>query len=236
MKTCPKCHTQHNGILSICVDCSEAGYKQLQADRERERQIEREASWLAMCPATYRQTDLNRIHPICRQLAQSWTPGYQGRSSLLLPGVTGAGKTRASFAILRRFFEAGKSVYAVHAGSAWDIGEHVQGLGSAARLIHSDDSRIAEAARGCLSYARRCYLLLIDDLGKERTGDRGQVSEAVGEALFDLIESRLVHGLPTIVTTNLSGQDLQTRLGPDRGAPLLRRLSDDAFMPMIGTC
>lgn len=61
----------------------------------------------------------------------------------------------------------------------------------------------------------------------------GQHSEAVGETLFGLVEFRLVHRLPTIITTNISGQAIQKRLGPDRGAPLLRRFQDESSMPMI---
>jgi DNA replication protein DnaC len=71
---------------------------------------------------------------------------------------------------------------------------------------------------------------LIDDMGKERAGHDGAVSEAVGEALFSLIEYRVAHDLPVIWTCNMSEDDLQKRLGPDRGTPMMRRLREASYV------
>ncbi|MES2737247.1 MAG: ATP-binding protein [Verrucomicrobiota bacterium] len=228
------CKTEFEGIVSVCPDCSEKRLRIEQDAAAANRARLRTAAWLSLCPLAYQHTDWKRTSRLCAKLAEFWTPGAEGKNNLILYGTTGAGKTRAAFAILQRMHQSGKNVYAIHAGDAWDKGEHVQGMSSAARLIFSDDNRVADAATQCLRRARVCSLLLIDDLGKERSDTKtGQLSEAVGEALFGLIEFRLVNRLPTIITTNMSGDALQKRLGPDRGGPLLRRFQDESLMPAI---
>ena len=222
----------HTGFLSLCGGCAEARLEREQAGRHLAEQKVRNEKWRQLCPPLYRDTDLS--HPgLCPRLVQrvrTWPQGAgqgsDGGASLLLSGTTGRGKTRLAFALLRRFHDLGRSVYALHAGDAWDRGpHHIQGLSSAARLQYSDAPATAQSARQCLQRARTCRLLLLDDLGKERaTTSGGPLSEAVGEALFALIEHRLTHRLPMILTTNATSTPLETRLGPDRGLPLIRRL------------
>ena len=48
-------------------------------------------------------------------------------------------------------------------------------------------------------------LLIIDDLGSE------YCNQFVPSCLFNIIESRLNHGMPTIINSNLSGAEIEKR-------------------------
>ena len=227
-RTCVDCGRVFHGLIGLCGDCGTARVEREQEVQRLAQQKVRKKRWLQMCPQLYQETDWanTALRPDLVKLARTWQPGEE-KHSLLLMGDTGLGKTRVAFGLLQRFHEAGRSVYALHAGDAWDHGDHVQGLSSAVRLQYSEEMPLIEASRDCLRRARTCSLLLLDDLGKERaSGNTGLLSEAVSEALFNLIEHRLTHRLPLIVTTNANGPALEIRLGTDRGPALLRRLSE----------
>lgn len=233
-RVCLDCQGTFEGMLSLCPDCADARYELDQQKRRAAADKAKAAEWLAICPPLYRDTDWSRreIAPECVKLAGNWTPGSPVHS-LALFGTTGKGKTRAAFSILSRHHARGWSVYAIHAGDAWDSPKRIQGLSSAARLQYSETEHIADSARHALNRARDCDLLLLDDVGKERAGKDGRLSEAVGESFFGLIEFRLSHLLPTIWTCNAQARDLMARFGPDRGAPLMRRLSEASETPTL---
>jgi DNA replication protein DnaC len=63
-------------------------------------------------------------------------------------------------------------------------------------------------------------ILLIDDIGKGKMTDRAEME------LFDLLETRTSHKLPTIWTANAKGDDLLRMMSEDRGEPIIRRLSE----------
>jgi len=153
--------------------------------------------------------------------------------SLGMFGSTGCGKTRAAFAILRRHYEAGWRVFAVHSSDAWDCNQHIQGLSSAVRLQYDDNPAVKQSALECLRKMREAHLLLIDDMGKERANGQGIVTDAVGESIYSLMEYRVARNLPTIWTCNIAAAGLEHRLGEDRGAPTLRRLRDVSYLPII---
>ena len=49
------------------------------------------------------------------------------------------------------------------------------------------------------------HLLVIDDLGAERKSDSGYMQEI----MYDIIDSRYLAGLPMIITTNLTADELK---------------------------
>jgi hypothetical protein len=234
--TCPDCGKTHVSIAAICYDCADIRLTAIQAEERRESLDRKKEAWFTICPPAYRKTDWSRpeLSPVLATLATTWKMMTPTKPFLILYGKSGRGKTRAGFAILRRMLIAGYSVHAVHAGDAWDNGYHVQGLSSAARLRHNDDRRLADEADDCINKAKSAQYLLIDDLGKERTGRDGRVSEAVAETLFGVIERRLSFRQPTIITTNLSWGDVLKRFSTDRGYPLIRRIDEEtAEFPTI---
>lgn len=246
-RRCIDCDTFFVGVIGICPNCSEERLKIESESLAVSREQKRERIWRSICPESYRETDWSRpgISPVCAAIADQWTPGessFEGvqnlnpgssGSSLGMFGSTGCGKTRAAFTILRRHFDMGWRVFAIHASDAWDHGEHIQGLSSAVRLQYDDAQALREAATTCLRKAREAHLLLIDDMGKERANSAGTVTEAVGEAIYSLLEYRVACNMPTIWTCNMRAADLEHRLGQDRGAPTVRRLRDVSFLPEI---
>jgi len=60
-------------------------------------------------------------------------------------------------------------------------------------------------------------LLVLDDLGTEKLTERGV------EAVFEILDKRLEAKLPTWISSNLSGAELEAKMG-ERGAYLRRRL------------
>ncbi|HYF35442.1 MAG TPA: hypothetical protein VD994_09150 [Prosthecobacter sp.] len=232
---CADCGKPFEAIASrYCPDCADSRMAAQEQERAAATGRERLKAFLQICPPGYRETDWAKkgLSPECVRLATEWYPGA-AQHSLGLYGSTGKGKTRCAFGILRRHALLGWSVYAVHSGDAWDCGEHVQGLSSAARLQYDERKRVADAATSCIARARSAGLLLLDDMGKERASKDGRLSEAVEEALFGLIEYRLANRLPIIWTTNMGAERLRTRLGGDRGEPLLRRLRDVSLCTTI---
>jgi DNA replication protein DnaC len=90
-----------------------------------------------------------------------------------------------------------------------------------------DNPQAKALAEDTLTRCRRTKVLLLDDLGKAKMTERSELE------LFDLLEHRSSHELPIIWTANAGGAQLQQMLSPDRGEPILRRLSE--FTKIIKT-
>ncbi|WP_441245248.1 ATP-binding protein [Kitasatospora sp. McL0602] len=113
--------------------------------------------------------------------------------SLLLAGVTGAGKTHQAYGAVRVLVEAGIGVR-WRATTAADL---------YAELRPSSDT---DAERVLAAYSR-VPLLILDDLGAAKT------SEFVEEQTYRLVNRRYNAMLPTLITTNLRIRDLKAYLG-----------------------
>lgn len=124
--------------------------------------------------------------------------------SLLMAGVTGAGKTHQAYGALRALAGAGVGVR-WRATTAADLYAGLRprpGVDSEARL----------AAMG------RVPVLILDDLGAAKA------SEWVEEITYRLVDRRYNRVLPTLITTNLAIADLRAHLG-DRVASRLAQMT-----------
>ena len=70
-----------------------------------------------------------------------------------------------------------------------------------------------------LDEAQNCDLLILDDLGKEKT------NEKAAEALFSIVDARYRDGLPMWITSNYKLSTLEDRMG-DVGEAIARRLRE----------
>ncbi len=126
----------------------------------------------------------------CKQYAEKFTPGSD---SLLMQGATGLGKTHLSLAIAGAVIEKG---YGVIYGS-------IQNL--IAKIEKEKFGRDSE--EDTLQNLLGCDLLILDDLGTEF------LSAFVLSAIHNLINTRLLSGKPTIISTNLSTAELEDKYG-----------------------
>lgn len=128
----------------------------------------------------------------CRAYAASFGSHQE---NLLFSGDTGLGKTFLSACIAREVADRG---YSVTYESAVHLFEKME------KAKFSDDE---QAAKDVQKYTA-CDLLIIDDLGTEMAG------QFVTTALYTLINDRLLAGKSTIISTNLTSQDMGSRYSP----------------------
>ena len=135
---------------------------------------------------------MERTYQVCRKYAFSFN---MKAGNLLFSGNTGLGKTFLSACIARTVADSGYSVVYESAGHLFQTLEK-------ARFESNEENRAAAA-----KYAG-CDLLIVDDLGTELPG------QFVTAALYSLVNDRLLEGRPTIISTNLTEEDLVRRYNP----------------------
>ena len=112
--------------------------------------------------------------------------------SLLLRGPTGTGKTHVSLAIARQAIERGYGVV----------------YGPVQMLLHKlEKEHFGRADGNSEEMMTGCDLLILDDLGAEFS------SPFYTSCLYNLINSRMLEGKPTIISTNLDQNALVERYG-----------------------
>lgn len=156
----------------------------------------------------------------CRRYADRFDKDT--KENLLFCGGTGLGKTHLSTSIAGVVVEKGFDVLYESAPNLFSVFE-------AERFGRGNTSNIPNTARYF-----GCDLLIIDDLGAEMSN-----TFTVG-VLYNLLNTRIVAGLPTIISTNLSPDEIRTRY-TDRVASrlfgefrLLRFEGRDIRMQKIG--
>jgi len=136
---------------------------------------------------------METVFASCRKFAENF-PNV--KTNLLLRGGTGLGKTFLSACIAREVARKGHSVCYDTASSALEAFE-IQKF--------SKDAEAAEAAAVRVRRMLSCDLMILDDLGTEL------VTPGSLSALYTLINSRLVSGKRSIISTNCSDEELQRR-------------------------
>lgn len=127
---------------------------------------------------------MESVLDFCKTYAAEFS---QKSSSLLLYGHTGLGKTHLSLAIAGKVVEAG---YGVIYSSAQNLFNKLE-----KEKFGRSDGNTEENILGC-------DLLIIDDLGAEFT------TQFTVSALYNIVNSRELEGKPTIISTNLTPEQL----------------------------
>ena len=135
---------------------------------------------------------MQKTYRDCRVYAEQFGSHSQ---NLLFSGDTGLGKTFLSACIAKTVADKG---YSVIYESTVHLFEKIE------KAKFSADE---EAVRQAQSYTE-CDLLIIDDLGTEIAG------QFVTTALYTLINDRLLSGKATIISTNLTVEDMSKRYSP----------------------
>ena len=151
---------------------------------------------------------MEKTYQTCRRNAFGF---HEKAGNLLFSGNTGLGKTFLSACIARTVADQGYSVVYESAGKLFQTLEK-------ARFEANDENRRAAA-----KYAE-CDLLIVDDLGTELPG------QFVTAALYSLINDRLLENKPTIISTNLSEEELVRRYNPQIASRLRGSYKRVAFV------
>lgn len=172
--------------------------------------------WIETCPREFRTkeeggiTDLERLRR--EQPAADKYLGWGGEYSLMFVGHTGGCKTRLAWRLVRGYHDLGKS----HACfTSFSFQAAAQAAGGEYRLDHWSRDLV------------KLPLVFLDDLGKSPW------TENTWGAFFYVVDQRLAHGNPTLITSNFTPQDLQASLTAravptltQMVAPLLRRIRE----------
>ena len=151
---------------------------------------------------------MEKTYQTCRRYAFGF---HEKAGNLLFSGNTGLGKTFLSACIARTVADQGHSVVYESAGKLFQTLEK-------ARFEANDENR-----RNAAKYAE-CDLLIVDDLGTELPG------QFVTAALYSLINDRLLENKPTIISTNLSEEELVRRYNPQIASRLRGSYKRVAFV------
>ena len=119
--------------------------------------------------------------------------------NLFLSGSPGLGKTFLSACIARAVSESGHSVVYDTAGSIFAQFE--------TKKFQRDGQDALEARDDTRRYVS-CDLLILDDLGSELT------TQFTQSALYELVNARLVSGKRTVISSNLSMEEVAQRYAP----------------------
>ena len=126
------------------------------------------------------------------QRCRDYADGFSRQSeSLLFLGRTGLGKTHLSLAIAGQAAKQGAAV--LYSSAQWIIDRHER--------VRFDRDPTAED-RDFVQMAPRCDLLVIDDLGAEFSTAFSQ------SVLYNILNDRITAGLPVILSTNLTLEQL----------------------------
>ncbi len=201
--TCPDCRDSGYIMGRPCA-CLDARYK-LEAARELSSMLDtRGQSFESFKLEKYSDVydpelkkspreAMRAVFELCRDYACS----FGGDSpSLLFRGGTGLGKTFLSASIAQVVSSRGFSVVYDTAVSVFDAFES-QKFDRGGERSEETDSKIKRYLG--------CELLILDDLGTEMT------TSFTASALYRIINTRLLNGVQTIISTNLGTEEMQRR-------------------------
>ena len=131
---------------------------------------------------------MTSILKLCKEYAIGFSP--ETSKNLLFLGNTGLGKTHLSLAIVSAVIEKGyMPIYA-----------------SCENLFSEIESeKFSGKNNGTYEAVLNADLLVIDDLGTEMT------TSFTKSVLYNIVNTRILSGLPTIINTNLSMKEIESR-------------------------
>ncbi len=150
--------------------------------------------------------NMELVYEVCLNYAQKFD--RFPLKNLFLSGPPGLGKTFLSACIARTVSENGRSV-------VYDTALNVFAQFEARKFLR--DSKDGDEGRDETRRYLRCDLLILDDLGSELT------TQFTQSALYELMNSRLVSGRHTVISSNLSLEEAARRYSP----PIASRLEGE---------
>lgn len=184
------------------VNCiCECMAKELNAHEEQKRQEERERNRRTcfggskMMECTFESSQKSELLTMAENYAKNFSDFRKEGKGLLLYGPVGTGKSHMAACIANHLIDNDCKVLMTNFATMVNI------------LQSSFDGR-----QEYIDSLNKYGLLILDDLGAERK------SEFMQEQVFNIIDARYRSGLPMIITTNLSAEEMKkpTDLGNSR--------------------
>ena len=188
--TCQKCHDTGYCGGEIC-ECFKKLCGSLSASELNKNTHLKLSSFDTFSLSFYKGEDyftMERILNFTRQYAETFTPSSD---SILMFGKTGLGKTHLSLAIANRVLEKGYSV----------IYDSIINILRKIEREHFSREHSSEM----LDLVMETELLILDDLGTEFE------SQFYSSTVYNIINTRLNCGRPTIISTNLDYEGIRRR-------------------------
>lgn len=201
---CGKCHTRKQTRINVfgremmpMVPCK-CRAEEIAKEEEREKRILKQNEVSRLRSACFHDTAMTdwtfenddganpKIIEIAKRYVDKFSEMKADHKGLLLFGNVGSGKTYASACIANALMDKGYPCMVTNFP----------------RLINTLDS-LRERKQEYLDELNEYDLLVIDDLASERN------TEYMQEFVMQIIDSRARSGLPLIVTTNLTSQELK---------------------------
>jgi DNA replication protein DnaC len=163
-------------------------------------------------PVIFLDTDIDKLHPRIKD-SLDWTPTGDV-TGLLFHGVTGVGKTRGIWEIVKKLWSE-KTLKDRQLDFKFLTMRKLEGL-----IEKSFEER---SHAGMIDSLIETELLVLDDFGKER------LTQRMASDLFSVIDERSTGRRATIISTNFNGSTLLERFdGRDKetGNAMIRRFKD----------
>lgn len=193
--TCPKCEDK-GFVGGLMCDCLEQLIKSIEYEKlcsalpiDRCRFDNFRLDYYPDGAGTSPRRRMESVLAYCKEYASDFSRTSPG---LLLYGKTGLGKTHLSLAIAGKAFKKG---YGVIYSSAQNLFNRLE------------KDKFGKADNGTLDAVLGSDLLIIDDLGAEF------ITQFTISSLYNLVNSRELEGKPTIISTNLTPEQLTEAYG-----------------------
>lgn len=200
--------------VTVCESCGPMVTAHYSCDREENRVVTQNPWWDEACPPNYRELiSAKRWPDQCDRKAidrvQQWTAS--DTKGLVLLGSSGAGKTLSLWAKARDLERSGVKPVFLSAV------EFARKLAIAARDLDKAE------------WLMKARVLIIDDLGKEK------LSAAVAPLIWEVLDARNNHRLPTLISTRFRGKDFVARFTePILGEDIRGRIAENSSVVQFG--
>lgn len=134
---------------------------------------------------------MEKLYKLCVSYAETFDP--KTSENLLFLGSAGLGKTHLSLAIVKELINKG---YDCVYSSSYNL------------FSAMENDHFSSRSNETYEAAVNCDLLVIDDLGSEFT------SPFILSCIYNVINTRLLSKKPTVISTNLTIKEIETRYTP----------------------
>lgn len=207
MTICSTPNCDKEAAVTFCEDCL-AMYRHSWSDREEiySRMVDDAVNRYYMKKSNipplfadlrfeniYKEVADTEAYRVLKKYADSFVPG-KTRGGVVVTGLVGRGKTTLAVCLIR---SAG-------VGFLCSLNDILNDM----RATYGDD---LDKQTGYFDRSMSTPLLVIDDLGSEKVNEKNKLW--VEEIFYRIIEHRYRECLPTVVTTNATMADLNSRFG-----------------------